>query len=249
MTTKRFVGPPEQRFWRFVQRTEGCWLWIGGKGARGRGTLAIRKNGITAHLSAVRLSYEMHFGPIEDKHAVILQSCGNRLCVNPGHLFLKRGPRQPASLEGRFWSFVNKTDGCWEWTGGRHVQGYGQIKIADGYSGKLVRSHRLSYELHFGPIPDGMDVLHHCDNPPCVNPKHLYLGTIHENMADKVNRHRQPTCESHPSAKLNWEKVRLIREIYAGGGRSQSDIAAEFGVTQILISKIVRKVIWREDGV
>lgn len=89
----------------------------------------------------------------------------------------------------RFWLKVDRSDtnGCWEWTGTKRGYGYG----AFAYQGVTVVASRFSYELHYGPIPDGMLVLHRCDNPACVNPSHLFLGTNKDNTRDMIDKGRQ----------------------------------------------------------
>lgn len=112
----------------------------------------------------------------------------------------------------RFWSFVRKQDaGCWEWTGLIHSGGYGALKVR----GQRIRAHRYSWELHNGPVPEGLWVLHHCDNRLCVRPGHLFLGTSAENMADMVRKGRSanPARPLVPCDRLTWSDVVDIRSL------------------------------------
>lgn len=90
---------------------------------------------------------------------------------------------------------VAKSTNCWEWTGTFANSGYGQLKVF----GRMVSAHRYSYELHNGHIPDGMCVLHQCDNKTCINPDHLTLGTHAENLREAAERGLMPTGEAHPN--------------------------------------------------
>lgn len=94
--------------------------------------------------------------------------------------------KRMAEIEGRFWEKVEKTEACWNWTGALYGLGYGHYR--DG--SKKYRAHRYVYEKVFGAIPDGAWVLHHCDNPSCVNPEHLYLGDQFDNARDRDGRGR-----------------------------------------------------------
>ena len=117
--------------------------------------------------------------------------------------------RHVGPTEERFWSRVRKSEGCWEWTGTKMHFGYGALSV----NGHAVRAHRLSWELHFGSIPEGLWVLHHCDNPSCVRPDHLFLGNNAINTADRDRKGRQrtPTGERHGSARLTLQDVAAIR--------------------------------------
>ena len=94
------------------------------------------------------------------------------------------------SLINRFWAKVERSAGCWNWTASTNVGGYGQLRVG-GQNGQPRVSNRIAYELMVGTIPDGLLVLHKCDNPRCVNPNHLFLGTHQDNSDDKIAKGRQ----------------------------------------------------------
>lgn len=147
-------------------------------------------------------------------------------------------------VEQRFWARVRKSNGCWEWTGHRHYKGYGVFKAP---SSKLLKAHRFSWELERGPIPDGLCVLHCCDNPPCVRPDHLWLGTNAENMADMVAKGRsQRRCGSSVAgSKLTVLRVQSIRAAAAAGGLTYKEIGQKFGVGPACVWQVVRRVTWK----
>jgi hypothetical protein len=140
----------------------------------------------------------------------------------------------------RFWTKVEKTDSCWNWTSTKHPKGYGLFSIKN----RNQRAHRVSYQLCCGPIPDGMQVLHKCDNPSCVRPDHLFLGTNADNMADKVAKGRQAHYghrgDKHPTAKLTVAQVLAVRE--ATG--THREVAARFGVSMTQIADIRARRAW-----
>lgn len=150
-------------------------------------------------------------------------------------------------IEEEFWKRIDirEEDECWSWKGAKLKRGgYGHLTIKN----KTIRAHRLAYKYKKGIIPDGVDVLHHCDNPPCCNPQHLYLGGDAENTKDKWKRNRsnwqiQPRLKGaqHPGATLTDEQICLIRKEYEQGYK-QKDIAFRYKITQAYVSKIVR---WR----
>lgn len=147
-------------------------------------------------------------------------------------------------LEIRFWSKVDRESGasCWQWLGCTIHHGYGHFKI----NGKAVSAHRVAYELCKGPIPVGLHVLHRCDNPGCVNPEHLFVGTHDDNMEDKAVKGRvyRPRGEAHAMAKLTAAQVQEIRELR--GFLLQREIAERFGVTRLHVCEIHNNKVWKE---
>ncbi len=133
--------------------------------------------------------------------------------------------------------------GCWEWQGSRNPKGYGTIGRGARGEG-ITFVHRALWEIVFGPIPKGLHVLHTCDNPPCANPAHLFLGTQATNMADMVAKGRESHVrgEDNGRAKLTLEQARAIRT----DPRPQREIAKEYGVHQMTISKVKRGKTWKE---
>lgn len=146
------------------------------------------------------------------------------------------------TTEMRFWEKVKITspDDCYEWLAGATPAGYGKFKV----NGKTLGAHRVAYEMKNGLIPDGMQVCHRCDNKKCVNYRHLFLGSAADNQFDKVKKNRQSKGQTHGSAKLTEEAVLQIRKYYDAGAVTQRWLARLYGVTQILIGKIVRREIW-----
>lgn len=125
------------------------------------------------------------------------------------------GVKNHDSVEKRFWKFVEKSDGCWNWTG-QKIRGYGRISAgAKGESS--LGAHRLSWEIHNNSkVPDGLFVMHKCDNPSCVNPEHLTVGTPKDNFYDMVSKGRRvvvaPKGVFNGKAILDEDKVRFIRQ-------------------------------------
>lgn len=147
------------------------------------------------------------------------------------------------SKSARFWEKVDKTGDCWEWQAYRTPKGYGRFGVADG---KMVLAHRFAWELVRGPVPEGLCVCHHCDNPCCVRPSHLFTGTNTDNQHDmaRKGRNAQPKGEAHWKAKLTDEAVLDIRR-RVEGGETQKSAAKIHGVHKTMVSLIVRRKNWK----
>ncbi len=163
-------------------------------------------------------------------------------------------PKPISPIGPRFWQKVNQ-DGpiplhrpeigpCWVWTAALGNWGYGVI----GFGRRLVKAHRASWELHYGPIPVGLKVLHHCDNPPCVRPDHLFIGTLTDNSRDMVSKGRRfvPRGEQAALAKLTADQVRQIRAIYVPYVMGYQRVANRFGVAKSTIMIIIQGKTWRD---
>lgn len=134
---------------------------------------------------------------------------------------------------------VDTTGDCWIWTGRIDGHGYGAVIV--GKHGK--GAHRLSWVLHRGPIPKGMCVLHKCDNPPCVNPDHLFIGTIRDNVHDMCRKGRHVGLRKITAKQAQW-----IRDQYATGLYTQREIGDSLGIHSTAVSKIIVGKRWNKKG-
>jgi len=157
------------------------------------------------------------------------------------------------TIEQRFLSKIKKLEnGCWEWTAGKNDAGYGLILIPN--TKKSEYAHRLSYELFKEPISDNNVVMHTCDNPSCVNPDHLMQGTQLENMQDKMMKGRHRTGihigmkgEDNPSAKLDIETVKEIRNYHIENSISLSELAIKYNISKSQAQRIINGASWSSD--
>lgn len=155
-------------------------------------------------------------------------------------------PSRPLAV--RFWEKVSKRkgkDACWIWTAGVGKKGYGSIASCDG-RGNLA-AHRASWEIHFGAPSDDICVLHTCDNPACVRPSHLFLGTNSDNVRDKMSkgRHKVAIGQKHWNSKLVDAQVLQIRSDYGSGLKTRSQLADEYKVDYYTIDAIVKGRLWK----
>lgn len=137
----------------------------------------------------------------------------------------------------RIWDHIKKEGDCWVWTAHKHPFGYGMIMV----NGIPTGCHRISWELTNGPIPHGMSVLHKCDNPSCINPSHLFLGTQDDNMKDRSKKGRAPKGESHPMSKISEEMAIKIKHSMLSGYKC----AALFHVSPSTVHSIRSGKTWR----
>lgn len=156
----------------------------------------------------------------------------------------------------RFWKKVNKgTDNeCWVWNARKNHDGYGEF----WYNNHTVKAHRMSWLLHNGLIPDDKCILHRCDNPPCVNPKHLWIGSLKDNTRDMISKSRQnfvgdfrhlPRNDYHgedrSNAKLNDEKVMLMRRLHKKSGLSTRKLAKMFSIGKSVAWSVIAQSRWK----
>ncbi len=142
----------------------------------------------------------------------------------------------------RFWDKVDKRgpDECWLWTAWKDKDGYGRMWL----DGKKPQATRVIWASVNGPIPAGLFVLHKCDNPPCVNPAHLFLGTVQDNAEDMMSKGRQSKGEKNGRAKLTRQQAMDIRANYALCRVTQAELGARYGIPQTQVSRIVRNESW-----
>lgn len=154
-----------------------------------------------------------------------------------------------------FWSNTKKNEntGCIEWIRGLNDRGYGMLRVS---TGKSMKAHRFAWELVNGKIPDGKMVLHKCDNPPCCNPEHLFLGTQKDNLEDMTRKGRRwpgnperfgpQDGENNNRSKLKKENVLEIKHLLREGKKSHGEIAKKFNVSRVTITLINTKKLWKD---
>jgi hypothetical protein len=164
-----------------------------------------------------------------------------------------------AATLARFWSKVRKSDGCWEWTASKRFKGYGAF-VWPSESGDIVqgRAHRFSWLVHRGEIPPGMCCLHKCDNPACVNPDHLWLGTKAENNRDMIAKGRRVVggtwCGfgkyhrgvSHHNAKMTPDTVRALRADRIAMKWGWIRLGRKYGISHRAARDIATRKTWRQ---
>jgi HNH endonuclease len=149
------------------------------------------------------------------------------------------------TVDERFLAKVNRqsNEDCWPWVGSLDAYGYGQLTCCRDGGKRMRKAHRLAYELSYGSVPDGLSVLHTCDNRRCCNPSHLFLGTQTDNMQDRQRKRRHEHGQTHHAHKLTDNDVRRIR-VSKADGISTKELITEFGVCRQTIEAIVRREQW-----
>lgn len=199
---------------------EECWNWLGYLSG-GYGEIKINGINVKAH----RFAYEQTYGTIP-KRRCVGHSCYNRKCCNPSHMYLKaRGPAKHRSPT-TFWANVDiqAQDDCWNWKRAVHYGAY--VLLGELYA------HRIAYRLAVGEIPAGMVVCHHCDNPRCCNPAHLFIGTQADNVRDMNQKGRR-------ASKINEQDREDIRKALENAPRgTTARLAQQYGLSRNYVGQL-----------
>lgn len=213
--------------------SNGCWI------TNNTRAVVLYKNEVTYVIKALFDYFSM------DYNGKIERLCGNFECVNPGHMW-------SPTKEQKFWSniFVGCSDECWEWKSFSGTSYYPSTH----FNGKNWKVHRLAYMLTYGEFDyfnndeNQIYICHHCDNPPCCNPNHLFLGTHQDNVDDRERKERnklpRSRGEDHGQSKLTEEEVIKIRELYSSGNHSYYSLADIYDVSFGNIRNIIKRKTW-----
>lgn len=211
-----------------TQNSEVCWI------SPTDTTINVSYKGEPTYLIRAIFGY---FG--KKYNGKLTRICKNKQCINPNHLLSLTG-------EEKFWSniYIGNEDECWEWKSLSGTSRYVYTK----FNGQDCGGHRLAYEIIYGGIPKGLYVCHTCDNPPCCNPNHLFLGTHQDNVDDRERkgRNRLPYSkgEDHGMHKLTVEDVKEIRRLYYSSNHTYRSLAEIYNVSFGNIRKIIKGQTW-----
>jgi hypothetical protein len=231
------------RFWEKVdKRSENeCWNWIASVNNYGYGTFHYKQG----MMIASRFAYLLFYSFIPE-HRSIKQSCENRLCCNPNHLYTIEIDNEIMDdiFIKRFWGYVDIKDkeNCWNWMGHRSNKGYGETRDRRG---KIHAASRVAYEIAFGIFNKSLLVCHKCDNPMCCNPDHLFLGTSVDNNSDMANKNRSAYGSKNGNSKLTEEDVKKIKVLLREGVYSCKEIFTLFNISKSTLYNIRNNKIWK----
>ena len=224
----------------YAPSLDECWLWEGYKKPNGEAWSFI--NNFT---SAKNIMWAIAYGNIPE-YKTVYHICKNPSCVNLSHLEIETKEEKEIRI---FWRKVDRKSygKCWEWIGCVGDSGYGQ----GGTRNNRYSAHRFSWELHYGEIPNGLLVCHHCDNPSCVNPKHLFIGTQKDNINDMDKKGRRKPHRENPklrgenniNSKLTEEKVLEILKLK--GEKPVVEISKQYNVCYTTIYNIFKGTTWK----
>jgi hypothetical protein len=216
---------------KFFVDTNNCWHWIGTKNLQGYGTISVNGKNVMSR----RLMYSLRKRPLESNE-YLLSLCKNKLCINPEH--------HCTTLEAFDLNIIKgeNINDCWEWSKGQNGMGYGAFNI----KGKPFLVHRLMYERHNGKIPDGMHILHSCDNPICLNPKHLFIGSQKDNVHDMIQKNRDRKARGSKSGRaIINEEIALKIKTQALDGLSIINISKLNNLPYYIVYQVYNNITWR----